>query len=183
MDDPGNGAQSDVVSAPFTTRNRFVLDNFVVVESLIDQITFEYDLTLNESTNPRATFARFEDDTPRTAQEIYDQRGIAAYYSAELTQTAADGTYQITCTGLAPLTTYYLHVSWYDGSNGDYSSRVYWPVLAPTPEAGTALSTEFLVLRTQKGVVMTAPLEDTGGRFGVPGRNGVGETAVVTLGT
>jgi hypothetical protein len=181
VDDPAAGAQSDVVSAPFTTRERFILDNFVVVESLIDQITFEYDLTLNESTDPRATFFLFEDNTPRDAQEMYNERATAPFYSGELTLTAADGTYQIICTGLAPLTTYYLHVFWRDAANNDYSTRVYWPVISPGPEAPTALSTEFLELRTQKAIVITDPLEYTFVRFGVPGRNVVGKTEFLTL--
>ena len=179
LDDPGNSAQSDVATVAVTTRQRFVVDNVVISNATIDSADIDYDITINESTNPRVVVILNQSPTPLTGDDI--RNGVWDFDTGDAFQTAADQTVQVNATGLAPLTTYYVHITWYDNASSDYSNDVYWPVLSPAGSFATALNTEELVFTANKAIVITDPLEYAFVRFGVPGRSVNGKTEALVF--
>lgn len=169
INDPGVSI-SDVETHTFTTRHRHTISNIVLVENTIDSLTFDYDVTVNESTFPRVKFILNQSPTALNGSQI--NSGPNDWTSNFISiSPVVDGTLQITATGLDPLTTYYLHVLWYDNTDFDYSTQSLWPVLSPALGAATALNTEEVALTANMGCVIRSTLTYEPVTFGSPARN------------
>jgi hypothetical protein len=168
IDDPGAG-QSDVETHTFTTRHRFTVSNFVLVEANITSLLIDYDQVLNESTAPRVKIVLNQSPTPLNGQQVNQDPND--WNNGFPFVTAADGTYQINPTGLEALTTYYVHVTWFDNSNNDYTTQANWPVISPALTVSTALNSAAAAITANKGCIIRSTLAYSPISFGSPARN------------